>query len=54
MDNAAGPQRLLLIAGTILFASGLFHIGVYLLRDGSWAGPISWLKPSTSTSLASF
>ena len=43
--SASGPQRLLLIAGTILLASGLFHVGVYLLRDGGWAGPISWRKP---------
>jgi hypothetical protein len=34
-----------LIAGTILIASGLFHVGVYVLRDGGWAGPVSWRKP---------
>jgi hypothetical protein len=40
-----GPQRLLLIAGTILLASGVFHVGVSLVRDGGWAGPLSWRKP---------
>jgi hypothetical protein len=23
----------------------MFHVGVYLLRDGGWAGPVSWRKP---------
>jgi hypothetical protein len=36
---------LLLVGGTILLASGLFHVGVYLARDGGWAGPLSWRKP---------
>ncbi|MDQ2911818.1 MAG: hypothetical protein M3T56_00995 [Chloroflexota bacterium] len=29
----------------MLIASGLFHVGVFLVRDGGWAGPISWRKP---------
>ena len=33
------------MAGTVLIVSGLFHVGVYLLRDGGWAGPVSWRKP---------
>jgi hypothetical protein len=26
-------------------ASGLFHVGVYLMLDGAWEGPVSWRKP---------
>jgi len=42
---ASGPQRLLILAGALLIASGLFHIGAYLLLDGGWEGPVSWRKP---------
>jgi len=42
---ASGPQRLLILAGALLIASGLFHVGVYLLLDGGWEGPVSWRKP---------
>ena len=26
-------------------ASGLFHVGVYVMLDGAWEGPVSWRKP---------
>jgi len=26
-------------------ASGLFHVGIYVVLDGSWEGPVSWRKP---------
>ena len=29
----------------MLFASGVFHVGVYALLDGGWEGPVSWRKP---------
>jgi uncharacterized membrane protein len=44
-SSANGPQRLLIAAGTILLASGLFHVGVYVMQDGAWEGPVSWRKP---------
>jgi len=29
----------------LLLASGLFHVGVFVLDGGSWEGPVSWRKP---------
>jgi hypothetical protein len=34
-----------LLAGG-LFASGLFHLGVYAVAGGPWTGPVSWRKPA--------
>ncbi|HWC84313.1 MAG TPA: hypothetical protein VG756_30525 [Pseudonocardiaceae bacterium] len=31
--------------GALLFASGLFHLGVQLVLGGPWDGPVSWRKP---------
>lgn len=36
---------MLYVAGAILVASGVFHLGVYALLDGAWEGPVSWRKP---------
>lgn len=33
--------------GAVLIASGIFHLGVFLLGDRSWYGPLSWRKPAT-------
>jgi hypothetical protein len=43
--EASGYQRLLVWAGALLFASGVFHTGVILVTHGSWTGDISWRKP---------
>ena len=34
-----------MLAGAILVATGIFHVGVYALQDGGWDGPVSWRKP---------
>lgn len=38
-------QRPLVWLGILLVASGLLHIGVWLVEGGSLAGPVSWRKP---------
>jgi len=38
-------QTPMYVAGSILIASGLFHVLVFLISGGSWEGPISWRKP---------
>lgn len=51
-DAAAGPrtgavERLCLATAAVLFASGLFHLGVFAVAGGPWDGPVSWRKPAT-------
>src|SRR5882724_872346 len=46
-DQRPTIERISLIIGTVLVASGLFHFGVFLLRGGPWEGPVSWRKPTT-------
>lgn len=36
----------LVVAG-LLVASGLFHLGVFVVDDRPWHGPLSWRKPFT-------
>jgi hypothetical protein len=44
--GASGPQRLLIVTGLALVASGLFHSAVYLAQGaGSLSGPVTWRKP---------
>ncbi|MFQ5974358.1 MAG: hypothetical protein ACE5Q3_18710, partial [Alphaproteobacteria bacterium] len=33
--------------GAILVASGLFHLGVFVIDGVSWQGAVSWRKPAT-------
>ena len=33
--------------GAVLIASGIFHLGVFVVGDRSWYGPLSWRKPAT-------
>lgn len=33
--------------GALLIVAGLFHLGVFAVRGGSWQGPVSWRKPTT-------
>ncbi|MGH3443483.1 MAG: hypothetical protein ACRDUY_15855, partial [Nitriliruptorales bacterium] len=40
-------QTLLYLAGGGLFVAGLFHLGVFLVDGGPWAGSVSWRKPAT-------
>ncbi len=41
------PRRFLYLVGALLVSSGLFHLGVFLVDGGPWAGPLSWRKPVT-------
>ena len=40
-------QAFLYWVGAILVASGLFHLGVFVIDGGSWQGAVSWRKPAT-------
>ncbi|MFD1369834.1 hypothetical protein [Actinoplanes sichuanensis] len=33
--------------GLVLILSGIVHLGVFLVDDVPWAGPVSWRKPTT-------
>jgi hypothetical protein len=46
-SDATSYQRFLYGVGVFLVASGLFHLTVFLVDGGPWAGPISWRKPAT-------
>ncbi|WP_369375722.1 hypothetical protein [Streptomyces sp. cg36] len=43
----APAERLALVTAAVLFASGLFHLGVFAVAGGPWNGPVSWRKPAT-------
>ncbi len=43
--QAEGYQRFLYRVGALLILSGLFHVVVFAVDGGSWAGPVSWRKP---------
>lgn len=45
--DAAPGERLGYSVGGLLMASGLFHLGVFLVDGGAWQGPLSWRKPVT-------
>jgi hypothetical protein len=40
-------QSISLAIGAALIASGLVHLGVFMVDGGPWKGPISWRKPVT-------
>jgi hypothetical protein len=40
-------ERICYVVGAILIISGLFHLGVFVIRGGPWEGPVSWRKPTT-------
>ncbi|HKG52189.1 MAG TPA: hypothetical protein VKB14_17295 [Actinomycetales bacterium] len=42
---AASYQRFAYVCSGLLLASGLFHLGVFLVDGGPWEGPVSWRKP---------
>src|SRR4051794_25484078 len=40
-------ERVCYLIGAVLFAAGLFHLGVFAVAGGPWEGPVSWRKPTT-------
>jgi hypothetical protein len=40
-------ERVCYAIGAVLFAGGLFHLGVFVVDGGPWTGPVSWRKPVT-------
>ena len=40
-------SRACLLVSALLVASGLIHLGVFVLDDRPWHGPVSWRKPFT-------
>lgn len=40
-------SRACLALSAVLVASGLVHLGVFVVDDRPWAGPLSWRKPFT-------
>ncbi len=40
-------ERLCYAVGALLMLAGVFHLGVFFVRGGSWYGPVSWRKPTT-------
>jgi hypothetical protein len=40
-------ERACYAVGLVLLAAGLVHLAVLLGTGGSWAGPLSWRKPTT-------
>jgi hypothetical protein len=40
-------ERVCYLTGAVLFAAGLFHLGVFAVDGGPWEGPVSWRKPTT-------
>ncbi len=40
-------ERAAYAVGLTLVASGVFHLGVFLVGDRPWEGPLSWRKPAT-------
>jgi hypothetical protein len=46
--SAAGRvERLTYLAGTLLFLSGLVHVGILVASGASWVGPLSYRKAAT-------
>ncbi|MCH8291365.1 hypothetical protein IH992_09720 [Candidatus Poribacteria bacterium] len=44
-DEATRYQKVLYILGLVSIGSGILHTGVWLVKGGSLAGPVSWRKP---------
>ncbi|HEX4814777.1 MAG TPA: hypothetical protein VFV66_18710 [Nonomuraea sp.] len=40
-------NRLLYLVGALLLVAGLVHLGVFVVDDVPWEGPVSWRKPFT-------
>jgi hypothetical protein len=45
--ESAGVERIAYVVGTLLFVSGLFHLGVLIVSGTSWEGPLSYRKAAT-------
>jgi hypothetical protein len=46
-DGAGSLERAAYRVGVALMASGVFHVGVFLVDGGAWEGPVSWRKAVT-------
>jgi hypothetical protein len=46
-QQLSAPAKVLTAVGLLMFASAVFHTGVFLFSDTSWEGPVSWRKPIT-------
>lgn len=44
-QQATTAQRIYYAVGLLLMASGVFHLGVWLVLGGPWEGPLAWRKP---------
>lgn len=45
--RATRLDRLWYAISALLVLAGVFHFGVFLVKGGSWYGPVSWRKPTT-------
>jgi hypothetical protein len=45
--TARPVERGCYVVGALLMLAGVFHLGVFFVRGGPWAGPVSWRKPTT-------
>ena len=46
--RAEGYQKFAYVIGVLLIGSAVFHTGVLIVTGGSFEGPVSWRKPSSS------
>jgi hypothetical protein len=44
---ASRVEHAALFAAAVLFASGVVHLGILVVGDDSWIGPLSWRKAAT-------
>src|SRR5215831_6600521 len=44
---ADGTERIAILAGSLLLISGLAHLIILVITDGSWYGPVSLRKPAS-------
>jgi hypothetical protein len=47
LRDATGYQRFAYAIGALLLLSGLIHLGIFLIGEGAWQGPVSWRKAIT-------
>jgi hypothetical protein len=45
LRGADRSVHLLVVTALVALALGLFHVAVWAVDGGSWAGPVSWRKP---------
>ncbi|MGL5827407.1 MAG: hypothetical protein ACRCYU_21755 [Nocardioides sp.] len=47
LQRQSGIALICYVISAALIVSGIFHLGVALVSDRPWAGPLSWRKPTT-------